>query len=205
MSPRSRSMGTSPTVFLKNSSSKLCLLRLPTEGNINSSLPNLALCRAVQYSFSITWVWSCNSSTWDASRSPRLSETVWQPDIARVSWVSHFHPNRNVYKVRFFKRYRVWTVFGKRTVRILAATPAVLRFSVIFLSLLSIYPNSILNNAATASFHVLSCLFFTVNYAALWTCNQYINQKLLRIKYNSWQLSHSYMFRHRGAIRRELL
>jgi len=189
MSPRSRSMGTSPTVFLKNSSSKLCLLRLPTEGNSNSSLPNLALCRAAQYSFSITWVWSCNSSTWAASRSPRLSETVWQPDIACMWWVSHFQPNRNVYQVRCFKWYRVWNVFGKRTVRILAATPAVLKFSVVFLSLLSIYLNSILNYAATASFHALSSLSFTLNYWALWTYNQYINQQLLLIKYNSWEVS----------------
>ena len=30
--------------------------------------------------------------------------------------------------------------------------------------------------------------------------NQYINQKLHLMKHNSWQVSNSYMFQHRGAI-----
>jgi hypothetical protein len=120
-----------------------------------------------------------------------------------MRWVSHFQPNRNVYQVRCFKRYRFWSLLGKRTVRILVATPAVLRFSVFFLSLLSIYLNSILNNAATASFHALPNLLFTLNYSAMWTYNLYINQQLLLITYNSWQVSKSDMFQHRGSILRD--
>jgi hypothetical protein len=34
--------------------------------------------------------------------------------------------------------------------------------------------------------------------------NQCMNQQMHLIKYSSWQVSNCYMFRHRGAILREL-
>ena len=36
-----------------------------------------------------------------------------------------------------------------------------------------------------------------------YSCNQYINQRMILITYNWWQLSKCYMFRHEGAIRRK--
>jgi hypothetical protein len=73
----------------------------------------------------------------------------------------------HVYPVSCFKGYRVSLVFRKHTVRILAGTPIVLRSTVVLLGLLCRYIDGALNNAATASFHNLSSLFFAENYSTL--------------------------------------
>lgn len=76
ISPKSRSIATSPIVLRKRSSSKLRRDTLCIAGRDRSSFPKRPLWEhslLVQYSCNITWVWSWSSSTWLGSQIPRHS------------------------------------------------------------------------------------------------------------------------------------
>lgn len=113
-SPKSLSMATSPTVCLKSSSSKPLRVTAWIAGRVSSNFPKRPLWelwRWRQYSWSITWVWSCKSSTWLGSHKPRHSKNYYNKFVSTKAENKKKIPALN--KTRAFKQaYSVWSTLN---------------------------------------------------------------------------------------------